>query len=147
MHKFNEKYLRSFTKVIAWRIIQTIVFTVSTYIITGNLTLGVQLAGLGLLINSGLYWAHERMWNSVDWCRTNNKNKIFSENQLRAISKMITWRILMLASVYIIAYVSTGNWKTSANITSTIILVNIFVYWLHERVWNNIKWGRQQVVI
>jgi len=59
---------------------------------------------------------------------------------------MITWRILMIASVYIIAYISTDNWKVSVGIMSTIILVNIFVYWLHERVWNNVKWGRQEIV-
>jgi len=52
----------------------------------------------------------------------------------------------MIASVYIIAYISTDNWKVSVGIMSTIILVNIFVYWLHERVWNNVKWGRQEIV-
>jgi len=144
MQKFNEQYLRTLAKVVSWRLVQIIIFTVNTYIITGNLTLGFQLAGIGLVINSILYWAHERLWNKADWGRVSNQSKIFSEQQFRAINKMITWKILMIISLYLIAFISTSNSKVSFSIMSSIILVNFFAFWLHERIWNSIKWGKQK---
>lgn len=143
---FNETWQRSLSKVLTWRIVQIIVITTNTFIVTGNLTLGVQLALVALIINSGIYWLHERFWNTFDWKRLHHDRVRFTERQIRTVGKMITWRILMIVSLYLIAFVTTGNWAASLTIMSFTILFNIFAYWAHERVWNSIRWGKQEYV-
>lgn len=141
---FNETYLRTIAKIITWRIIQISIYIVSTLIITGNLVLGIKLAGAALVINSTIYWFHERFWNMTDWSRIASPSK-FTERWWRTVGKMISWRILMICSVFLIAFVTTGQWAASFKLMSSIILVNVFMYWAHERIWLLASWGKQTI--
>ena len=141
-HTFNEIYLRTIFKMITWRILQIIVYVVNTLLVTGNLVLGIKLAGAALVVNSTMYWFHERLWNMTDWARVASTSK-FTEKQWRTIGKMISWRVLMIISVFLIAFITTGAWEASIKIMSSIIVVNIVMYWLHERTWLMLTWGKK----
>lgn len=146
LHQFNEVYLRTFSKLITWRVLQINVSFISAYIFTGNYLTGLKFAASALVVNSVIFWLHERFWNSFDWKRHMHKNLKFTESQVRTIGKMITWRILMICSVYLIAFITTGSWSASLGIMSSMIIVNAFIYWAHERTWNRIMWGKQENV-
>lgn len=66
----------------------------------------------------------------------------FSEHTKRSIVKAITFRIIILISDGIIIYSITHRYDVAlavilfSNISSTII------YFIHERVWNKINWGK-----
>lgn len=53
--------------------------------------------------------------------------------------KSITWRALGIALLAVITWIITQNYIT----TSIIVLLHhgafIFIYYFHERVWNNVK--------
>lgn len=64
--KFYEKAMRSLGKVVTWRITVTGSNLVAGWIATGNIWGGLEVAGILLVVNSTLYFLHERAWNRVD---------------------------------------------------------------------------------
>jgi hypothetical protein len=143
--KFQEKYSRSFAKVVSWRIIQTISHILNGLIVTGSLVIGLQIAGLAAVINSGLFWFHERAWNYVQWNRNPKDGLMFLDGQPRSISKIITWRILITASNFFIPLFMTGSWGKAGAFLGIATVVNMILFYFHERSWNRITWGKKVV--
>jgi len=67
----------------------------------------------------------------------------FIEKIPRSLIKVISWRILMVISLAVGGYLSSGSWKVGAAIASWGIIVNSALYFLHERVWNRLDWGKK----
>jgi uncharacterized membrane protein len=59
--------LRSVTKVVTWRILVTLTNFLGGLLASGDWRVGLGVAGFALVVNSVLYWLHERCWNSVGW--------------------------------------------------------------------------------
>ena len=142
---FKEKHPRTIVKVITWRVLLTISHVVNGFIVTGSVITGLQIAGLAAIINSCLFWLHERSWNIFQWNRRQDENVKFVEGQPRTISKILTWRVLITASNFIIPFIMTGSWGSAALFAGMATVVNMFIFWAHERVWNKIKWGKDTV--
>ena len=69
----TEKIPRSVAKVITRRILVTITNFLGGWIASGNPWVGLGVVGFALVVNSILYFFHERMWNRTDWDRTVTK--------------------------------------------------------------------------
>ena len=65
--KFTEKIPRSVAKVITWRIIMATQYFLLGWWATGSIASGAGLAGVTTIINSGIYYLHERTWNKAQW--------------------------------------------------------------------------------
>jgi uncharacterized membrane protein len=65
----TEKIPRSLAKVLTWRIIMIIQYFAIGYYTTGSVAFGAALAGVTTIINSTLYFLHERAWNRTNWDR------------------------------------------------------------------------------
>ena len=63
------------------------------------------------------------------------------ESHLRSIIKGLTWRIIASATIFVITYFSTGEMATAITVTSIEFPVKLFVYYLHERVWQSVPRG------
>ena len=63
------------------------------------------------------------------------------DTQKRTIAKTITWRILASLTTFIIAWILTGDLLIGASIGSLEAIAKIFLYYFHERIWNNISWA------
>jgi uncharacterized membrane protein len=140
--KYAETHLRSISKVISWRILLTTSHVINGFIVSGSWLTGLQIAALATIINSFIFWAHERSWNFVQWNRKPNDNILFHEGQPRTISKSVTWRILITISNFVIPFIMTGSWGSAAAFLGIATLVNIAIFYGHERVWNRISWGK-----
>lgn len=61
------------------------------------------------------------------------------ESKIRSVLKTLTWRITGSGATFLLSYLLTDN----ANIAGTIALLqmatNTILYYVHERIWNNIK--------
>lgn len=143
MNKFNETNIRSIAKAISWRVILTVSHIVNTIIITGSLILGLKVAGLAAIINSLMYFAHERVWNYFQWKRENNAKLTFEERQSRSISKTVTWRLVIMGNNFLIPFILTGSWVVGAQYFTLATLVNMVLYWIHERTWNSVNWKKE----
>ena len=67
--KFQERIPRSLAKVISWRIAVTITNFFGGWLASGNPWVGLGVVSFALVVNSILYFFHERVWNKVDWDR------------------------------------------------------------------------------
>lgn len=65
-----------------------------------------------------------------------------AESKIRSAMKAITYRILIIISTAIVTWVMTKNWEITLGITSVATIVNTIIYYMHERVWNMIVWGK-----
>jgi uncharacterized membrane protein len=65
--KWIEKTWRSFGKVITWRILVTITNFIGGWLASGNPWVGLGVVSFALVVNSILYFFHERIWNRVEW--------------------------------------------------------------------------------
>lgn len=144
--KFTEKHPRTIVKAISWRVLLTISHVVNAFIATGSLIVGLKIAGLATVINSILYWSHERAWNWWQWNRKDDEKKTFAEGQPRTISKMLTWRVLITCSNFVIPYIMTGSWGSAVIFAGLATAVNMVIFWSHERVWNIIGWGKSKIL-
>lgn len=70
MFKFKERIPRSLVKVVTWRILVTVTNFVGGYISSGSWKVGLGVAGFALVVNSVIYFFHERAWNASNYGRT-----------------------------------------------------------------------------
>jgi len=55
-------YKRHILKTITWRIVGTIDTITLSWLITGNLSVGLAIGGVEVITKMILYFAHERVW-------------------------------------------------------------------------------------
>tara|TARA_B100000586_G_scaffold190007_1_gene139852 strand:+ start:147 stop:356 length:210 start_codon:yes stop_codon:yes gene_type:complete len=69
---------------------------------------------------------------------------MIDEKISRSLAKTITWRITASIDTFIIAWVITGSWQLGGSIAIIEVLTKIIFYYVHERVWNKINWGKRK---
>ena len=72
---FYEKAMRSLGKVVTWRILVTITNFIGGWLASGNPWVGLGVVSFALVVNSVLYYVHERAWNRIDAGKTVNDPK------------------------------------------------------------------------
>jgi uncharacterized membrane protein len=65
--KFEERIPRSIAKLITWRVVITFNNFMTGWIASGDPWTGLKVAGGLLVINSIIYYFHERAWNKSNW--------------------------------------------------------------------------------
>jgi uncharacterized membrane protein len=65
-----------------------------------------------------------------------------SDTHRRSVAKAIIWRITGTLDTFFISWIITGELALAGGIAATEVITKIFLYWGHERVWNRIKWGK-----
>ena len=60
----------------------------------------------------------------------------------RTLVKTITWRITASLTTFLIAWMLTGDLLIGVSIGSIEAIAKIFLYYYHERIWNNINWAK-----
>ena len=63
----------------------------------------------------------------------------------RSLTKTITWRILATSDAFLIAWLITGKWSWAGAIAGIEVITKMFLYYGHERIWDKIKWGREEL--
>lgn len=65
------------------------------------------------------------------------------EKHSRSLAKAITYRILHITCDAIIAYFFTKNIFATAGIVALVNGYSTVLYYLHERIWVHITWGKR----
>ena len=65
-----------------------------------------------------------------------------SDTAVRSLAKAVSWRITGTIDTFIISWLITGQALLASGIAFTEIMTKVGLYWLHERVWSRIKWGK-----
>lgn len=56
--------------------------------------------------------------------------------------KSITWRIMATASTIFLVFILTGNLVISTSVGILELIVKALLYYVHERIWNMLDYGR-----
>ena len=65
-----------------------------------------------------------------------------SDTSVRSLAKAVSWRITGTIDTFLISWIITGEPLLASSIALTEIMTKVGLYWLHERVWTRITWGR-----
>ena len=65
------------------------------------------------------------------------------DSPIRSLVKTVSWRLTGSGATFLIAFIMTGNFAIAGIIGITQMISNSILYYIHERLWNNIKWGRK----
>jgi uncharacterized membrane protein len=68
----------------------------------------------------------------------------FKETKERSFVKSVTFRILVICSDLVVIYILTRKVSDTIAITIFTNIASTIFYFLHERLWNNITWGKQR---
>jgi len=74
--------------------------------------------------------------------KVNKEKKMSCETHTRAWIKSIVWRIFGIAILGAISWIVTHNWKEMSLITILFHSIRVVLYYVHERIWERIQWGR-----
>jgi uncharacterized membrane protein len=58
--------------------------------------------------------------------------------------KAITWRVIGTFDTFVLSLLITHKPITAASIAGFEVLTKTALYYYHERVWNRVKWGREE---
>ena len=64
-----------------------------------------------------------------------------SEKSKRSVVKSLTWRVTATLTTTGLVYFFTGDLEIAATVSVIEVIVKLILYFVHERVWLNIKWG------
>jgi uncharacterized membrane protein len=64
------------------------------------------------------------------------------EKHRRSLAKTITWGIIASLTTTFIVFIFTYNVALSLGIGMSDVMMKVFFYYGHERIWNKIRWGR-----
>jgi len=65
-----------------------------------------------------------------------------SDTPTRSLAKAISWRVTGTIDTFLISWLITGEALLASGIAATEIITKIFLFWLHERAWNKVEWGK-----
>ncbi|MEX0967224.1 MAG: DUF2061 domain-containing protein [Bacteroidia bacterium] len=129
---------RSLVKGISWRCLGTLDTLVISYIVFGNISHAASIAGTEVVTKIVLYYFHERIWNIVKWGRLTKR-----ASHIRSIVKGLSWRTLGTLDTILISYFYTSNPMGALQVGVTEVVTKVILYYVHERIWGRIKWGRK----
>lgn len=67
---------------------------------------------------------------------------IIRDSHSRSIVKALSWRVLATAITVSVVLIITGKIRLAAEIGLLDTLIKLGVYYLHERIWNRVPYGR-----
>jgi uncharacterized membrane protein len=118
-----------------------LVGTMDTFLLAwfffGTVRIAAPIAATEILTKILLYFLHERTWNLVRWGRVDGKVK-----NRRSLLKGVSWRMVGSLDTFLLGLIFSRNVLGSAKLGLSEILTKILLYYLHERVWTQITWGR-----
>ncbi len=65
-----------------------------------------------------------------------------TEKPYRSFVKAVSWRLTGSLDTMIISLLVTGRIKWALSISGIELFTKIFLYYVHERAWNKISFGR-----
>ena len=87
----------------------------------------------------------DKEYEYIDGVAVPKAKNINRASPARTLAKTISWRILASITTFVIFYFTTGHKVAAAIIGVSVGLeffVKIGIYYLHERLWENVNWGK-----
>lgn len=122
---------RHLAKTISWRFIGSLDTFTLAWLISGDLSLGIQISSYEVITKLILYYIHERVWF---------KSSIKESNK-RHLLKTFSWRLIGTLDTFTLSWFITGNPLTGLQIGASETITKMLLYYGHEKLWYRINFG------
>ena len=68
------------------------------------------------------------------------------DTKIRSWAKAFTWRVVGIIILGWITWLFTKDWGETTIITVTFHSIRLILYYVHERLWEKIRWGRHDIL-
>lgn len=65
------------------------------------------------------------------------------EKRVRSVAKTISWRIVATSTTILLVFLFTRDFVISLGVGSLEVLAKTVIYYVHERIWNMLDFGRE----
>jgi len=128
---------RIIAKTITFKILAMSVAFLLTLFFTGNKETAAFLAIANSITTLIGFYLHEKIWTKYKWQITDNK-----ENIKRSLVKTITYKIWIFTVGTLTKWAVLGDFLMALHIGILKNLITSVIYFLHERIWQKISWGK-----
>ena len=136
----GERHTRTIVKAACYRVISTFVTFALTLILGGNALQALTMSMVVVAVGSLHYYLYDRIWLWISWQR----NREGEDSAQRSLVKSVVYRITALVITAALARVVFADTTMIALALASIkFLVNIAAYYVLERLFNRISWGRK----
>ena len=126
-------HARALAKATTWRMVGTLDTFLWSWLVTGHPMAAGAIASLETFTKIALYYVHERVWRVFRWA---------PDSHLRSLAKAVSWRLVGSVDTFVLSLLVTGNARYALSIASIEAVTKIVLYYLHERAWRAVAWGR-----
>ena len=70
---------------------------------------------------------------------------MFRESKVRSIIKAFIWRFLATLTTMVLVYIFIGDVSIALEVGGLEAFLKILIYFIHERIWDKIKWGKKEI--
>lgn len=141
----KEQHYRSVIKGITWRMIGTMDTIFLSWLFTGDISAALKIGSIEVFTKIFLFYVHERVWLKLKYGRTEltapEGNTVYKDKHYRSVVKGISWRFFGTLDTITIAFFITGDYTKAFSIGFTEVFTKVGLYYLHERLWQKIKFG------
>ena len=131
--KGGDSHKRALAKAVSWRAVGTADTFLWSWLITHHPANAGAIASLETFTKIALFYVHERLWRLLPWA---------PNAHLRSLIKAVSWRLLGSMDTFMLSFLVTGRVRYAVSIAGAEALTKIALYYVHERIWRRIAWGR-----
>jgi uncharacterized membrane protein len=124
---------RSLAKAVTWRAVGTADTFVWSLLITHHPVAAGTIASLETFTKIVLFYLHERLWRLFKWA---------PNARLRSVMKSVSWRVIGGLDTAVLSFLVTGSFKYAISIAGAEAVTKVALYYVHERAWRKVAWGR-----
>ena len=122
---------RHIAKTISWRLIGTLDTMFLSWLISGDIYVGLKIGGFELISKMVLYYFHEQVWFKSSITNTNKRHLL----------KTFSWRAIGTLDTILLGWLVTGNPLTGMKIGGAEVFSKMLLYFGHEKLWYKINYG------
>ena len=67
-----------------------------------------------------------------------------ADSHVRSVTKAVSWRAIGTVDTFVISWLITGTTVLAGGIAATEVFTKVLLFYLHERAWSLVHWGRSR---
>lgn len=120
-----------------------------SWLFTGDISSALKIGGIEVFTKIFLFYVHERVWLKLKYGRTKTITEkglvVYTDKHYRSVVKGVSWRFFGTIDTMTIAFFVTGNYTKALSIGFTEVFTKVGLYYLHERLWQRLKFGTKEL--
>jgi uncharacterized membrane protein len=139
MITFNETHLRTTVKSVLYRFFSVTLAISLTLAFGGTAEQAFKFGIASLLSGIVIFYVYDRIWIKISWKR----DSLGKDAKWRTIIKSVLYRLIALSVSALFARAIWASTDLEAIIMATTqFSLNLAMYFITERIWNQISWGK-----